>query len=220
MSALKDAYEHTRDVIKEPYVTTSVALGLLIAEFGPRSAMVVHANDPPLKQIGLALPSALPTPELTGSQIVDTGLNIALTGASLEIARRTTSRRELLTSAVGAQALACAADAVVERSGWLSSTEKAQEDVGSSSIFIAWLTKYLLDKWAQAETAREKLRYVGQMAAGVGVIATSALLDSKSGKLDVTAHVSGVFAGWVAYMRGDTRKKVKQARLLDDNAAA
>lgn len=220
MAALRNAYEYTRNAVREPYITASVSLGLLMAELGPRSAMVVHADDPLAKQMELALPSALPTPEMTGSRPVDTALHIGLTGASLEIARRTSSRRELLTSAVGAQALACAAGAGVERSGWLNSTERAQEDVGFSSIFTAWFTKYLFDRWSQAKTPREKLRYVGGMAAGAGAIVGLALMDSKGAKLDLTAHFSGAFTGWAAHMRGGARQEVKQARLLTDNAAA
>jgi hypothetical protein len=207
MPVLRDAYQNARQNIQHPYEVAAVSYGLLLGEVLGRTVLpetVVHANDPFDKQMIMDLPSALPTPEMTGIQPLDTALQIGAAGVGLEAARRTTSRRGLLVTAVGAQALACVVDAGVERSGWLSPGEKAQEDVGFSSIYVAWLTKFLLDKLAQAQTAREKLRYVSGLAAGAAAIVGLAMMDSKGMKLDLSAHTSGALVGVVAHARGDT----------------
>lgn len=220
MAVIRNAFNRLQDAVRDPYATVAVSLGLLIAEAGPRSAMVVRADDPLDKQAARALPSAWPTPEMTGVRALDTGLHMGMAGASLEIARRTTSRRELVTTALGAQALACGANAVAERSGWLSPAERGQEDVGFSSIFIAWLTKSRLDRLAQAQTGREKLRHAGELAAGAAVILACSLVDGDSGKLDLVAHTAGAFAGWAAHMRGESRQQSQAEGSAAYHAAA
>jgi len=213
---MRGVYEYAREHIKHPYEVAAVSAGLLIGEVLSRTAlpeMIVHADDDFGKQMAMALPSALPTPEMIGSPAVDTALQISIAGVSLETARRTTSRRELVATAVGAQALACLVDAGVDRLGWLNPVEKAQEDVGFSAIYVAWLTKFLFDKRAQAKTASERLRYAGSIAAGAAAIVGLALMDSKGVKLDLSAHFSGAVAGWTAHRRGDARKQARQDQL-------
>lgn len=207
MSALKNICEYVGDRIEHPGEVALLSAGILAGEILSRTKapdMVVHGDDPFVQQMKMALPSALPTPEMVGNRGLDTALHIAMSAASLEAVRRNTSRCEVIAGALGAQMLACLANAAVERSGWLTPQERAHRDVGFSAVFASWLTKRLVDKFTEAQSGREKLGYAGLMAAGAGTILAGAKMeDGRGGKLDLVAHASGTLAGWLFHRFGD-----------------
>jgi hypothetical protein len=185
-------------------VTATVTAGILLANVLDREAMVVHANDPLGKQAALALPSALPAPELSGPghPATDTAVEIGTTAISLLAvqSKNNTSTKELAAIAVAAQVGACAVDAAVERSGWLTQAERAQEDVGFSAISVAWFTKFLLDRASQSKE-HAKRWYTGLAAFAVTVGGLSPLYEgSQGGKLDATSHLAGLAVGGVGYL--------------------
>lgn len=218
MSALRAVYEYAREHIEHPYEVAAVSYGLLLGEVLGRTAlpeMVVHANDPFGEQMKMSLPSALPTPEVSGYASVDTAIQIGLAAGSLEFARHTTSRRGLLATALGAQAVACLADAGVERSGLMSQTERAQEDVGFSSVSTAWFTKFLFDKRSQAETAAERRQYTRYIWQFAGALAVISMVDGKTRKLDIPAHASAFVMGYAAHKIGRYRSTRQRAAAVE-----
>lgn len=219
MSALNRVYEYARGSLKDSYAMALVSTGMLLANVLDREAMVVRANDSLGKQAALSLPSALPAAEIVGNPTADLGIQIAYSAGSLGLACRTTSRVGVAVTAVVAQEVACAANAIVERSDWLNPAEKAQDDVGFSAIALAWGTKALLDRRAEASDQAKRKYALGGIALG-GLFTVGALLyDKEGGKLDLTSHVAGIAVGWAAHLFGDFRKKAEQGRIKADFAA-
>lgn len=187
-------------------VTATVSAGILLANLLDRESMVVHANDPLSKQAALALPSALPSPELNGPGhlAMDTAVQIGTAAGSLLAvqSRNNTPLKEVAAMALTAQVGACAVDAAVERSGWLTAAERTQEDVGFSAISVAWFTKFLLDR-ANQSTAHARRWYAGlAVFAGTFVGLTPLYEGSQGGKLDATSHAAGLAAGYLGYKFG------------------
>src|SRR5581483_1879598 len=184
-------------------VTATVSAGILLANLVDRESMVVHANDPLGKQAALALPSALPAPEVNGPGhlATDTAVEIGTTAVSLLAvqSKNNTSLKEVATMAVAAQVGACAVNAAVERSGWLTAAEQAQEGVGFSAISVAWFTKFLLDRASQSrEHAKRWYAGLAGFAATFAVISPLAE-GSQGGKLDATSHAVGLAVGYMGY---------------------
>jgi len=195
-------------IIDSKLIPLAVSGGLLIANEFNREALVVHANDPIGKQARLALPSALPAPVVTGNRLVDMGLQSITTAVGLEAASKTSTKRELVAMAIGAQVVSCAINAGVERTGWLSKAERAQEDVGSSAIYLAWFMKFLLDRLASAKTDHESRRWKVAAAVFAGSVTFGAYYveGSNGGKLDMSSHLGSLMVGVVAHKLGSWRK--------------
>ncbi|HEY5442527.1 MAG TPA: hypothetical protein VIJ68_03245 [Candidatus Saccharimonadales bacterium] len=102
-------------------------------------------------------------------------------------------------------------DAAVERSGWLSQTERAQEDVGFSSIALAWISKYAFDRLAEAKTEGERRAWAAGIAGGSALMTLGVLLyeGSEGGKLGFTSHLAGIGVGWAAHRLGSRRRAVQ-----------
>ncbi len=194
-------------------VTATVSAGILLANLLDRENMVVHANDPLGKQAALALPSALPAPEVNGPGHLptDTAVEIGTTAISLLAvqSKNNTSTRELATMAVAAQVGACAVDVVVERSGWLTAAERAQEDVGFSAISVALFTKFLLDRAGQSKE-HAKRWYAGlAVLAGTFVGLEPLSSGAQGGKLDATSHAAGLAVGYFGYRFGKRKTQMQ-----------
>jgi hypothetical protein len=196
--AVKNAYNVMMDAKLALGVSTSIFLADLIV---PSKDMVVYANDPLSTQATKAFQSASPTPEVTGNVVVDNGIQVATAGISLELARRTTSNRYLGGMALAAQALGCTANAIAERTGWLTPLEKAQPDVGFSSISIAWFMNALMHRADKANNIKTKRLWQAGAAAFAGSMTAGAYaVDDLGGKLDITSHAAGILVGVGAYI--------------------
>jgi hypothetical protein len=193
--------QYLKSVFERVYAPTVVAVTtMVLANTVDRNLLVVHANDPLSKQAGLALPSALPAPSLGDyGRSVNVGTQIATTVVSFEAARSTSSPAELAGTALAAQVASCGADAAVERTGWLTQAERAQEDVGFSAISTAWFTKFLLDR-AQRSTDNGRLWLTSAgVFAGTVVIGLPIYEGSQGGKLDAVSHSAGLAVGIIAH---------------------
>jgi|GEM_PF-2888867 len=201
--------QQAKAICERAYGSTAMAVTtMVLANTVGREALVVHADDPLLEQAKLSIFSAFPAPSLGDyGRTVNVGTQIATTVVSLECARSTTGASGLAGTAVAAQLAACGADAAVERTGWLSHAERAQEDVGFSAIGVAWFTKFLLDR-AQASQERGQ-----RWLAGAGVFAGSAVIGlplyegSQGGKLDAVSHAAGLAIGVLAHKQGQRGKQ-------------
>lgn len=214
--------EHNLSIIQRMGVTAEhlktavmVSGGILLANLLDRKAMVVHANDPLVKQAALAIPSALPAPELIGPghEAVDIAGQIGTTAISLLAAQsdNNTSPPELAIIGIGTQIGSCAIDAAIERTGWLTQAERAQEDVGFSAISVAWFTKFLLDRASQSETHARRW-YAGLGVFGISVSVLLPLADGGQGsKLDAASHAVGLAAGVGGYLWSKKRRQVQPA---------
>ena len=187
--------------------TMMLATSMILANSVDRSALVVHADDALLRQAELAIPSALLTPNMGDyDKLVGVGSQIGLTVISAECARDTTGPVELAGTALVAQIASSGADAAVERIGWLSHAERAQEDVGFSAIYVAWFTKFLFDKAQASEHHRHS------WIAGIGAFAVMAVIGlplsegSQGGKLDAVAHTTSLAVGFLAHRLSERRK--------------
>lgn len=209
MSEHTGAIERLGITFRQLYVTAMVDGGILMANILDRNGMVVHADDALLKQTELAFPSALPIPQLKGPEgYANAAVDLGSTSISLLAAQRTSSIKGLAATAVGAQAAGCAVDAIADRSGWLTHTELSQEDVGFSSISVAWFTKFLLDK-ASRSKERATAWYTG-LTVFVGTVPIGLPLyeGSQGGKLDATSHAAGLGVGLLAYKIGNWKANI------------
>jgi hypothetical protein len=193
--------QQAKSLFERAYASTAMAVTtMVLANTVDRSALVVHANDPLSKQAELALPSALPAPSLGDyGRTMNVGTQIATTVVSFEAARTTSGVGELVGTAVVAQVASCGADAAVERIGWLTQAERAQEDVGFSAIGTAWFTKFLLDR---AHISKDRgRRWLAATAAFTGTVAIGLPLyeGSQGGKLDAISHTAGLAVGFLAH---------------------
>lgn len=201
--------QQARAVCERAYASSAMVITtMVLANTVDRSALVVHANDSLLKQAELSIPSALPAPSLGDyGRTVNVGTQIAATIVSFESARSTSSSIELVGTAAAAIVASDGADAIVERAGWLSHAERAQEDVGFSAIGAAWFIKFLLDR---AQASKDKGR---QWLAGAGAFAGTIAVGlplyegSQGGKLDAVSHTTGLAVGVLAHKLSE-RKKV------------
>lgn len=178
---------------------------ILAANLMERDFFTVRPKDPLHEKVTRSLPSALLVPELSGNRALDMVTMLTLAGASLETAKLTSTTKELAATALGAQGLASATAAAIERIGWLTPEEREQEDVGISAIAIAWGTKFMLDKMVGAESKKARVLWgIGAVAlASVSTVGPYMAKDViQSNTLDVTAHASGVVAGTVAFALG------------------
>ncbi|HEV2412846.1 MAG TPA: hypothetical protein VGS28_03500 [Candidatus Saccharimonadales bacterium] len=194
------------EYLKEAQLSLGVCALMAVTNALDRSGagMMVYANSPLSEQAIRALPSALPTPVTTGNLPVDIAIQAAETFVTAEVARRTSSAKQLLGGAVAAQVLSCSVDAAVERTGWLNAAERMQPDVGFSAISAAWLTKFFLDRAERAKTPLRKGLWRLGMAAYAGTITLGYyFMDRASGgKLDLTSHASGIAVGVAMHALG------------------
>ena len=192
-------------------VTAAVTIGLIFANAFNNDPLIVRGNDSLAKKAALALPSALPAPDISGNRLADIGLEIGTSAISIEAARRTSTLKELGTVAVGAQLSACAVNALVENGSWLNQTEKSQEDIGFSAISVAWFTKFLLDRSASSENNRSKNLWRASAALFAGAMTVGAYFveNNNGGKLDMLSHGAGITVGVLGYLFGHWRKAHK-----------
>ncbi len=182
-----------------------------------RQPFVVYADDPFGKQMAKAMQSALPAPEVTGNLAVDTALQTGLSVAGLEAVRTTSSKANIIATALGAQALSCLADSGVEQLGVLSGGQKYEENVGLSAIYVAWFSKFILDKAYQARQVGQEDRSRKYLLGGaLFAAAMSAGVYLAFDKLAGTAHAAGISVGVASHFQG--RQRLEQ--LAANNAAA
>jgi hypothetical protein len=117
--------------------------------------------------------------------------------------------------AVVAQASASIADAAAERSGWLTPLERAQPDVGFSSISAAWFTNALLHRVERASGHTRRWWQAGTVAFAGAMTAGAYSVDSLGGKLDITSHAAGILVGAGAYVIEKRRNEDTKTPLLD-----
>jgi len=207
MNESRDLVERIGITAEQIRTTVLVSSGIVLANLLDRGDMVVHADDSLATQAERAFQSALPAPELNGPghRAADIGVDVGLTGISLLAAQRTTSLKGLAATAAGAQAAGCTVDAIADRSGWLTQAELSQEDVGFSSISVAWFTKFLLDKASQSKE-KATAWYAGlTVFAGSVAVALPLYEGAQGGKLDATSHAAGLGVGALAYKIGKWR---------------
>jgi hypothetical protein len=177
-----------------------------------RHEMMVFANEPIPEQLAHALPSALPAPDVTGNFAVDVAIQVASTFGAAETARRSTSATKLIGAAVTAQVLSCAADAGVDRTGWLLPREHGQPDVGFSAINAAWFSMFLLDRADRAQTPLRRNLWRAGMAtfAGAMTLGCYFLMGPTGEKLDLSSHATGIGVGAAAYLLGKRKEKRRE----------
>jgi hypothetical protein len=194
--------------VKEAWPTLGLGVAIVAANLVDTERMTVYADDPLSRQAVLALPSALPAPEVTGNNALDIAIQVGTAAISCEAIRRTSNVRHIAATALSAQVVACAANAVAERSGWLTAAERTQPDVGFSSISIAWATEFLLDRADKADTPLQK----GLWRTGTAVLAGTMSVGSYvaeggqgGSKLEMVAHGSAAAVGFIAHLLGKRR---------------
>ncbi len=201
-------YRYAHNRLVDAQTAATVACGMVLTNLLCRQDMVVHANDALLVKADRAMQSAIVAPDVTGGPELDLAAQTVMAAGSLELVRHTASPGEVIGMAAAAQAVSCAADVVVERAGWLTATERAQEDVGFSAIFSAWMCKYLFDKLESAKdtaTKRRRILGLGGFVAGMTAVIPLAEGAQGGGKLDFVAHSAGLAVGAAAHWR-DRRK--------------
>ncbi len=179
----------------------TIAASILAADFLVRDSLVVRQRDTLTKKALRAFPSAFAVPGMTGNKTADTLFAMTTVGISVEVARRTSSAKELAVTSVGAHALACTVNTLLERTGQLSDEERDAEDVGSSAVALALAVKYGTDRLATAETTKARLGWSLGLTALVGatVVAPYISRDThRTGTMDAAAHLSGAFTGVVS----------------------
>ena len=202
-------FRRTIDYLKDAKVTVVAALGLVAVNVMYGDSLTVHTSDPLVRQLEMAVPSAFGTPDATGVGALDFGGVTTLTLTTLEVARRTTSLRELAAIAISAQMVSCGTDALIDQTGLIGNTT----DVGSSAIAMALGTKFLLDRVvsADSENTRRLWRLGAAAYAAAMTLGAYAFLGGDDGKLDMISHCSALAVGAVAYRLGawrrDHRKK-------------
>lgn len=181
--------------------TAMTVASIAAADFLVRDLLVVRQRDTLPKRALRAFPSAFAVPEISGNKTGDALFAMTAAGIGIEAARRTSSAKELAVTSVGAHALACTVNALLERTGQLSDEEKDAEDVGSSAVALALAVKYGADRFASAETAKARIGWGLGVAALVGATVALPYVSRKtghSGTMDAAAHMSGAAAGIVS----------------------
>lgn len=171
-------------------------------------SLSVRADDPLTKKALLAYPSAVVAPKVTDNHFLDVAMMAAPAVASLELAKESTSKKELGTMAILAHGLACATNTIAARSGWLTSEELTGNDDGFSAIWLAWAVKAGLDRAANAKSTKERLAWGGGTAMLVAGATVGSYMtrDTVGSKLDATAHASGAAVGIGAFLRTYRRR--------------
>jgi hypothetical protein len=211
----------TREYLRDAKVSLGVCALMAFSNiFVDRQDMMVYANDPLTRQALLAFPSALPTPEVTGNPAADLAIQCASTALTTEIARRSSTSRQLIGTAITAQAVSCGVDALVERTGWLSVFERSQPDVGFSAISAAWFGKLFLDRAQRAKTPlRRNLWRAGLAVYGGTITAGYYFLNgAEGGKLDLTSHAAGLVVGVAAHFIGQRKSNMLHPELIADES--
>jgi len=195
----------TYDRLQTAYLTLGVLATTVAMNALDPQELTVHAGDSLPVQAERAFPSALPT----SATALDLVVPLAQTAATIEIARATTSQKELLGMAATAQVLACSADAVADRT-WLDPAERAQPDVGFSAISDAWISKLLLDVGDRRRNpfARWGFRAAALVGASYATVGEYLVNGADGGKLDLTSHTAGIVVGVGTYLL-EKRKKQK-----------
>jgi hypothetical protein len=202
-------YRRAFDRLKDAKLTVAGTVGIVAVNMMcGDSNLVVHSGDSIAKQMEMAIPSAFGSPEATGFKVLDFGGVTAFTAASLEATRRTTSVPELGAIAISAQVVSAGTDALADQVGLVQNTL----DVGSSSIAVAWGTKFFLDHIASAEdeTTRRRWKMGAAAFAGTLTFGAWAFLGGDDGKLDLISHTSALAVSAIAYRFGSWRRDHKQ----------
>jgi hypothetical protein len=217
MSSIGEVSHRAWDVAKNARMSVLVSAGMLLANVVDPDALSMHADASIGERARMAIPSALPAPEITGNQPFDISIAIGATVVGLESVRRTSTAKEIVAMGFGAQVLSCALDAGVEQTGWLDKAEGIQEDVGFSAIGTAWFSKFLLDRSTSAKSKKESLLWKAGFVAFAGAVTVGAYLveGSNGGKLDMVAHFGGLVVGALAHRLGKWRKTHKESRDSD-----
>ena len=212
----ENLFTQARNRLQTAYLTlgvlaTTVAMNVLAPE-----ELIVHASDSLPAQVERAFPSALPT----GETMLDLVIPLAETAATIELARSTTSQRQLLGMAATAQVLACSADAVADRV-WLDSAERAQPDVGFSAISDAWIIKLLLDLGDRRRNrfARWGFRVAALAGASYATVGEYIVNGVNGGKLDLTSHTAGIAVGVGTYLLERHKARKRQSDSITAKAA-
>ncbi len=179
---------------------------MVSAETIDRGAFVVRADNPVPLEAERAIPSAFITPEGDYSRALGVSAQVGLTALGVGLARKTSSLPEVAGVSLTAQLVGCAADAAVERTNLLTHAEKAQEDVGSSSIYVALIGKYLLDKHAEAENKLPWRVGIGAFVTGAVVLIPLAEGSGGGGKLDVVSHTASLVVAYGAHKFSEFKK--------------
>ena len=211
------------DGLKDAKMTAAVTAGNLVVSLLAPPEFSVEANYDLGKQAARAIPSAFVTPPVSGvsPEVALLGVEVAPITVSFELARRTAKKLELskwglLGTAMLAQTLSSAADAGVERTGFLDKEQLARPDNGSSGVFGSFVTKACLDRAADAKDRGE----IGKSRMWLGGLGGFSLLmtagayftDNLDGKLSAMAHTAGIAAGALAHLAGRLLKGRKAKR--------
>ena len=174
------AERYLADPIKRTYATIMVSAGMLTVDLLAHGDISTRLTDSLKDQALAAYPSAIAASRVTGEKTLDEISNIVPAAASLQLAGRTNSARELFGVAVAAQGLASAA--TIGSESLLNSSERSAENDGFSAIWTAWTEKYLLD--------RKKYKAAAGFAGAV--IGGSYMVDRDHWLSDSLAHGSGI----------------------------
>ena len=197
-----------RELINNGYASaTLVATTMILANSVDNSALVVHDNDPFVRQAELALPSALVAPDFTQNQDLSTAAQIGLSVAGIEAARTTTSLKGIVATGAAAQLASCGADAAIERSGALGTVNHIERDLGFSAIYTALFTKFILDRAKDRQNNRRAWLGGAVALAGVLVAGPLVLENAQTGVLDASSHAAGILVGSLAH-KLDSREQI------------
>src|SRR5665213_620106 len=221
--SLEGAPGRLYDGLKDAKMTVAVTAGnLLVSSLAPPE-FSVEANYRLGEQAARAIPSAFVTPPVSGMspEVALLGVEVLPITVSFELARRTVNKLELskwglLGTALLAQTLSSAADAGVERIGFLDKEQLARPDNGSSGVLSGFVAKAWLDRSADARDRGEigkSRKYLGGLG-GFGLLMTAGayFTDNIDGNLSVIAHGAGIGAGALAHLGSRLLKRRKAKR--------
>ena len=183
---------------------------ILLANTFAREDLAVEAGDSFSKKALLAFPSILIAPDLTGNNLIDTSIMGLTALFSLEAVRKTSTNQEILITGIGSQILGCILNSSISELFWLKNPENNPKDVGFSSISVAWITKYLLDRMDSSRSDKESsiMKTCFKLFAGISTIGPYFVEDSRSAILDSLSHISGLLVGYMSY-RSRNKNSIK-----------
>lgn len=201
---LQEGFQRTR-------TAATVSAGTLLFNVLFPHEFIVRDTDSLGKQALLAYPSALPDPSIFGNRTLDVGIDTIFTAVGAGLAAHEVKKGNTTPlGTVGVVGLSQAVGSVATGaiSPILSPTERAEPNVGNSSILAGIIAKASMDHLAIAIQRSEKKK-VAAIVAGqtaLTILATAgayAFEGSNGGLEDTFAHLAGIAAGVFAHFVGN-----------------
>jgi hypothetical protein len=229
MMSLENVPQRIHDGFQYARTAAVVSAGTVLFNVLLPHEFIVRDTDSIGKQALLAYPSALPDPSITGDRAHDVAVDTTFTAlgtglAAYEVGKGNTTPWGM----VGVVGLSQAAGSIATGaiSPILTPAERAEPNVGNSSILAGIVAKASMDHLAIARQRGEKKKaaaiVAGQTALTLAATFGAYVLEGSNGGLeDAVAHLAGIAAGVAAYFVGKWQRRTvidsKTAKLVRKN---